>query len=137
MKILVLGAGAIGGYYGARLIEAGADVTFLVRPGRAARLAADGLVVRSELGEFPQPVRCVDDAGVRASDVAYDLVLLACKGYDLASAMEAIAPAIGPRTRILPFLNGVSVYERLDARFGRAHVMGGVSQIATMLDSDG
>lgn len=137
MKILVLGAGAIGGYYGARLIEAGADVTFLVRPGRAARLAADGLVVRSELGEFRQPVRCVDDAGVRASDVAYDLVLLACKGYDLASAMDAIAPAIGPQTRILPFLNGVSVYERLDARFGRAHVMGGVSQIATMLDADG
>lgn len=137
MNILVLGAGAIGGYYGARLIEAGADVTFLVRPGRAARLAQDGLVVRSELGAFQRPVRTIDDAGVRANAAAYDLVLLACKGYDLESAMDAIAPAIGAQTRILPFLNGLSVYERLDARFGRAHVMGGVSQIATMLEADG
>lgn len=134
MKILVLGAGAIGGYYGARLIEAGADVTFLVRAGRAALLEKNGLIVKSELGEFGRPVLCIDQDGVQPD---YDLVLLACKGYDLDSAMDAIAPAIGPNTCILPFLNGMSVYAKLDARFGRAHVLGGVSQIATMLDTDG
>ncbi|SDD12488.1 ketopantoate reductase [Cupriavidus sp. YR651] len=134
MKILVLGAGAIGGYYGARLIEAGADVTFLVRPARAAKLAASGLVVKSELGNFAQPVKTVDSTTVRPD---YDLVLLACKGYDLESAMEAIAPAMNARTGVLPFLNGMSVYDRLDARFGRARVLGGVSQIATMLEADG
>ncbi|WP_423195266.1 MULTISPECIES: ketopantoate reductase family protein [unclassified Cupriavidus] len=134
MRILVLGAGAIGGYYGARLIEAGAEVTFLVRPGRAAALEKDGLVVNSELGAFRRPVLCIDRAGVQPD---YDLVLLACKGYDLDAAMDAIAPALGADTCILPFLNGMSVYARLDARFGRAHVMGGVSQIATMLDGDG
>lgn len=134
MKILVLGAGAIGGYYGARLIEAGADVTFLVRPARAAKMANSGLVVHSELGNFQQPVKTVDRDAVRAD---YDLVLLACKGYDLEPAMEAIAPAIGVNTGILPFLNGVSVYDRLDARFGKARVLGGVAQIATMLEGDG
>jgi 2-dehydropantoate 2-reductase len=134
MKILVLGAGAIGGYYGARLIEAGADVSFLVRARRAAQLATDGLVVKSELGEFRRAVPCVDSKNVRPE---YDLVLLACKGYDLESAMDAIAPAIGPDTYILPFLNGLAVYARLDERFGRARTMGGVSEIATMLDGDG
>ncbi len=134
MKILVLGAGAIGGYYGARLIEAGADVTFLVRPARAAKLAEQGLVVRSELGSFHQPVSTVVGSAVRPD---YDLVLLACKGFDLDPAMDAIAPAIGPNTGILPFLNGVSVYDRLDARFGKSHVLGGVAQIATMLERDG
>ena len=134
MKIIVLGAGAIGGYYGARLIEAGADVSFLVRSGRAARLEKDGLVVKSELGEFRRAVSCIDGKDVRPD---YDLVLLACKGYDLESAMDAIAPAIVPDTYILPFLNGLSVYARLDARFGRPRVMGGVSEIATMLDDDG
>lgn len=134
MKILVLGAGAIGGYYGARLIEAGADVSFLVRAGRAARLEADGLIVKSELGEFRRAVSCIESKDVRPD---FDLVLLACKGYDLESAMDAITPAIGPNTYILPFLNGLSVYARLDARFGRACVMGGVSEIATMLEGDG
>lgn len=134
MKILVLGAGAIGGFYGARLIEAGADVTFLVRPARAARLAGNGLVVRSELGDFRQPVKTVESAAVQPE---YDLVLLTCKGYDLDPAMDAIASAVGPATGILPFLNGMSVYDRLDARFGKARVLGGVAQIATMLERDG
>ncbi|QQX86606.1 2-dehydropantoate 2-reductase [Cupriavidus necator] len=134
MKILVLGAGAIGGYYGARLIEAGADVTFLVRAARATRLAESGLIVRSELGEFRQSVKTVVSATVRPE---YDLILLTCKGYDLELAMDAIAPAVGPDTGILPFLNGVSVYDRLDARFGRRRVLGGVARIATMLERDG
>ncbi len=76
MKILVLGAGAMGGYYGARLMQAGADVTFLVRPRRAQALARDGLTVRSELGDFRAAVKTVLAEHVKAD---YDLVLLACK----------------------------------------------------------
>lgn len=134
MKILVLGAGAMGGYYGARLIEAGADVTFLVRAGRAQALAEHGLVVRSALGDFKRAVKTVQAGAVRPE---YDLVLMACKAYDLEDAMLAIAPAVGSDTAILPLLNGMSAYDQLDARFGRKRVLGGVSYIATTLADDG
>ncbi|APW36317.1 2-dehydropantoate 2-reductase [Rhodoferax koreense] len=136
MKILVLGAGAIGGYYGARLLQAGADVTFLVRPARAARLAADGLVVRSELGDVRQTVKTVQTLQGMAPD-AFDLVLLTCKGYDLPSAMDAIAPAVAGGAAVLPLLNGLKAYERLDARFGRDKVLGGIAVVATMLEKNG
>ncbi|RDK05147.1 2-dehydropantoate 2-reductase [Cupriavidus lacunae] len=134
MKILVLGAGAMGGYYGARLIEAGADVTFLVRPGRAQALERHGLVVRSELGDFHRPVSTVLAGEV---DAQYDLVLLACKAYDIDDAITAISPAVGSGTAVLPLLNGLGAYDRLDHRFGRERVLGGVSYIATMLATDG
>ncbi|HEX4326806.1 MAG TPA: 2-dehydropantoate 2-reductase [Burkholderiales bacterium] len=134
MKILVLGAGAIGGYYGARLLQAGAEVSFLVRPKRKAHLEAHGLTVESEAGRFSQKVTAVESDGLRP---AYDLVLLACKTYDLDEAMAAVAPALGEETRILPFLNGLSTYDRLDARFGPARVLGGVAYIAAMLRPDG
>jgi len=134
MKILVVGAGAIGGYYGARLIQAGADVTFLVRPKRAALLAANGLQVTSEWGDFNGPVNTVQREDLQP---IYDLILLSCKTYDLADAIEDIDPAVGPKTAILPFLNGLSVYDQLDARFGRDQVLGGVSYIATLLDNNG
>lgn len=138
MKILVLGAGAMGGYYGARLIEAGADVTFLVRPGRAQALERLGLAVRSELGDFHRPVRTVLAGEVDAQDdPQYDLVLLACKAYDLDAAIAAISPAVGRGTAVLPLLNGLAAYDRLDHRFGRERVLGGVSYIATTLAADG
>ncbi|VVE49639.1 ketopantoate reductase family protein [Pandoraea anhela] len=130
MKILVLGAGAIGGYYGARLAQAGANVTYLVREKRAEVLAKQGLTIRSELGDVQQSVATVVGRDVTPE---YDLILLASRTYDLDSAIESIAPAMGERTVILPFLNGMSVYERLDATFGRHRVMGGVSYIATTL----
>ena len=138
MKILILGAGAIGGYYGARLIEAGADVTFLVRPQRQALLAQQGLIVDSELGRFAAPVKTVtaEDIAADAAPV-FDLVLLTCKTYDLPQAMEAIAPAMHADTKILPFLNGIAAYDQLDARFGKNRVLGGVAYIATMLTPQG
>lgn len=136
MKILVLGAGAIGGYYGARLLQAGADVTFLVRPARAARLAAEGLVVRSELGNVRQPVQTVQTPG-GVPPGAFDLVLLTCKGYDLPSALDAIAPAVDGGAAVLPLLNGLKAYEKLDARFGRDKVLGGIAVIAAMLEKNG
>lgn len=134
MKILVLGAGGMGGYYGARLMEAGADVSFLVRPARADALTHHGLRVRSELGDVHRRVRTVGAGDVEAR---YDLVLLACKTYDLDAAMDAVAPAVGRHAGILPLLNGLSAYDHLDRRFGRERVLGGVSYIATTLEPDG
>lgn len=134
MKILVVGAGAIGGYYGARLLEAGADVTFLVRPKRAAVLGASGLKVRSALGDFDAPVRTVQSDALKPG---YDLVLLGCKTFDLEAAIADFAPAAGSHTVVLPFLNGLGAYDRLDACFGRGRVAGGVSYIAATLGADG
>ncbi|WP_233237894.1 ketopantoate reductase family protein [Bordetella sp. LUAb4] len=135
MKILVVGAGAIGGYYGARLIQAGADVTFLVRPKRAAALAERGLQVHSPLGDFSGHVRSINAASLQPD---YDLILLSCKAYDLDAALDDIQGAVGEHTpHILPFLNGVGVYDQLDARYGKDRVIGGVSYIATMLDAQG
>lgn len=134
MKILVVGAGAIGGYYGARLLEAGADVTFLVRPRRAALLKEHGLRVKSELGDYAGPVRTVTRDAVAAD---YDLVLLSCKAYDLQAAIADITPAVQGRAVLLPFLNGMGVYDTLDALYGRDRVLGGVAYIATVLEPDG
>ncbi|HXZ49353.1 MAG TPA: 2-dehydropantoate 2-reductase [Usitatibacter sp.] len=139
MRILVLGAGAIGGYFGGRLAEAGADVTFLVRPKRREQIARDGLRIESPLGDARLEVRTVEAGEVRPD---YDLVLFTCKAYDLDSAMEAIAPAMGARPdgrscAVLPLLNGIAHLERLDARFGAASVMGGTCQINATLRRDG
>jgi 2-dehydropantoate 2-reductase len=134
MKILVLGAGAMGGYYGARLTTTAADTTFLVRPERAALLAAQGLRLASELGDVHAKVKTVESL---ATDARYDLVLLACKTYDLDTAVQSIAPAVDNGAVLLPLLNGLAVYDRLDARFGRKNVLGGVSYIATMMEKDG
>lgn len=132
MRILVLGAGGIGGYFGARLIEAGADVGFLVRSQRAQRLAEEGLRVISPNGDFAQPVRTVI-----APEAPYDLVIVSCKAYDLDSAIAAIAPAVGPQTRVLPLLNGLAHLDALDAAFGAERVLGGFAHISVTLRPDG
>lgn len=124
----------MGGYYGARLIEAGQDVTFLVRERRAALLKTNGLVVESALGSFNRSVETIV-AGDSAPN--FDLILLACKAYDLQGAIDTLVPLVGPTTAILPILNGLSAYTDLDFVFGKDHVMGGVSYIATTLGSDG
>ena len=135
MKTLVVGAGAIGGYYGGRMLEAGRDVTFLVRARRAAELARTGLVIRSGAGDFDRASPPV----VTAENLreTYDLILLSCKAYDLESALESIAPAVGEATVILPLLNGMRHLDALDARFGAVHIVGGLCVISTVLDSDG
>ncbi len=135
MKILVVGAGAVGGYFGARLLEAGSDVSFLVRRRRAALLARSGLVVHSRRGD----VRIESPPTVQAGglDGSWDLIILSCKAYDLESAAEAIAPAVGSGTLILPLLNGMRHLEILDARFGARHVLGGTCFISAVLDHEG
>jgi 2-dehydropantoate 2-reductase len=133
MRILVVGAGAIGGYFGGKLLQAGRDVTFLVRPQRAAELASSGLVIESPEGKLTlrQPPAILSD-DIRAS---FDLVLLSCKAYDLAGAMDSFAAALGPETMILPLLNGMRHLELLDERFGRSRVLGGLCVIAATLNA--
>ena len=134
MKLLVLGAGAIGGYFGGRLAESGVDVTFLVRANRRSQLERDGLRVESALGNISRPVTTVLAESVGSG---YDVVLLTCKAYDLPASIEAIAPAIGPRTSIVPLLNGLAHFPVLDARFGASRVMGGTCMIDSTLGRDG
>ena len=128
MRTLVVGAGAIGGYFGGRLLEINRDVTFLVRPKRAAELASRGLTIRSRFGDVSFSI----PATVLAENLreTFDLVLLSCKAYDLEGAITSFAPAVGPHTAILPLLNGMRHLEVLDERFGRDRVLGGQCLIA-------
>jgi 2-dehydropantoate 2-reductase len=135
MKILVIGAGAIGGYFGGRLLEAGRDVTFLVRRERKERLAATGLVIRSGYGDYTLPAPPTVEA--QALDRPFDLVLVSCKAYDLEGAIAGFAPAVGPDTTILPLLNGMRHLDRLDERFGADRVLGGLVLISSGLDPEG
>jgi 2-dehydropantoate 2-reductase len=134
MRILVLGAGAIGGYVGGRLHQSGADVTFLVRPARRERLERDGLVIRSPKGDVTQKVRTAASGGEGGP---YDVVLLACKAYDLASAIDAVAPAVGANTTVVPLLNGMRHIDTLAARFGEAKVVGGLARVGVTMSADG
>ena len=135
MRILVVGAGALGGYFGGRLLEAGRDVTFLVRPRRAAQLAKTGLVIRSKFGdaELANPPTVMADA----LGTPFDLIILSCKAYDLASAADSFAPAVGEKTAILPLLNGMAHLDFLSSRFGSGSVLGGLCLISATLDAEG
>lgn len=132
MRILIVGAGAVGGYFGGRLANAGRDVSFLVRPARAAQLHADGLVIRSPHGDLTlADVKTVDAAAI---DGHYDLIVLSCKAYSLDGAIASFAPAVGPDTRILPLLNGMRHIDVLTRQFGEARVLGGQCVIAATLN---
>lgn len=134
MRILILGAGGIGGYMGGRLVEAGFDVTFLVRLARAAKLKEDGLRVESPLGNLHCEVktRTVDDP-----PDAYDAIVLASKAYDLDDSMATIRNSVGETSAIIPFLNGVRHFDRLRASFPIATLLGGVAHISVTLRPDG
>ena len=123
MRVLVVGAGAIGGYFGGRLLQAGNDVTFLVRPKRASELASAGLVIKSPNGD----VTLKNPPTVQADKIAekFDVVLLSCKAFDLDDAITSFAPAVGPQTSVIPMLNGILHLDILDQKFGRECVLGG------------
>jgi 2-dehydropantoate 2-reductase len=134
MRILVIGAGATGGYFGARLAQAGRDVTFLLRPGRAAAVRANGIRLT---GQGPDEVVPVTVLTADEIDGPYDLLLLTVKNGALDSAMDDMAPAVGPGTLIVPFLNGLSHLDRLNQRFGAGAVLGGVVIVATTVNERG
>ena len=135
MRTLVVGAGAIGGYFGGRLLAAGRDVTFLVRPRRAQQLSEYGLNIDSPVGN----ASIANPPTVLAENLRpqFDLVLLSCKAYDLEGAIQSFAPGVGPDTVILPLLNGLAHLDALDARFGANAVMGGLCFISVSLDATG
>jgi 2-dehydropantoate 2-reductase len=124
MRFLIIGAGALGGYYGGMLLKGGADVTFLVRPRRAAQLAERGLVIKTPDGEFIMPVKAVLSGAVGGP---YDVVFLACKAYDLDGAIDDFAPALSSDGAVLPVLNGINHIAVLSDRFGASRVLGGVT----------
>ncbi len=132
MRILVVGAGAIGGYFGGRLLQAGQDVTFLVRPKRAAELAGAGLVIKSPGGD----VTLKNPPTVQADGLkeTFDVILLSCKAFDLDGAVTSFAPAVGPNSSIIPLLNGMLHLDTLDRKFGRDRVLGGLCAIAVTLN---
>jgi 2-dehydropantoate 2-reductase len=134
MRILVVGAGAVGGYFGGRLLQAGRDVTFLVRPRRAAELAKHGLTIRSPVGDFHR----ASPPTVSQDDLAppFDLVVLSCKAFDLEGATTSFAKGVGPATAILPLLNGMRHIDRLIECFGSERVLGGQCAISTTLSAD-
>ncbi|HZY54610.1 MAG TPA: ketopantoate reductase family protein [Reyranella sp.] len=135
MRILVVGAGAIGGFFGGRLLAAGRGVTFLVRERRAAQLAKTGLVIRSKLGDVHVPSPPLVSAETLKGP--YDVVLLACKAFDLDGALAAFAPAVGPDTAILPLLNGLAHLDALADRFSKRNVLGGQAGLPLTLDAEG
>lgn len=134
MKILILGAGGIGGYFGGRLLQAGANVTFLVREKRRRQLIEGGLRIESQYGNATLRVDAKLQSEIEAN---YDLIILTCKAYDLASAIETIRPAVSRSTAILPLLNGIAHIDVLNKEFGREKVLGGTAKIQVTLSPEG
>jgi 2-dehydropantoate 2-reductase len=132
MRMLVVGAGAIGGYFGGRMLQAGRDVTFLVRPKRATELANAGLVIKSPHGD----VTLKNPPTVQADKLTekFDAVLLSCKAFDLEDAVQSFAPAVGAQTAVIPLLNGMLHLDVLDKKFGPERVLGGLCAIAATLN---
>lgn len=133
MRALIVGAGSVGGYFGGRLAAAGRDVTFLVRPRRAAQLA-EGLTIISKGEETRVPAKLIT-TGKPAGE--FDLILLAVKAYQLDAAIDDFGGYVTQGSMILPVLNGMRHMDILRARFGLSHVIGGVAKIASTLDEQG
>ncbi len=134
MRVLVVGAGAIGGYFGGRFLQAGCDITFLVRPKRAAQLREIGLQLLSPHGDVTlQPQLGTADQITGP----YDAVLMTVKAFGLDGAIADIAKAVGPKTMIMPVLNGMRHLDALIARFGETPVLGGVCLVASTIDPEG
>lgn len=134
MKIVFVGAGGVGGYFGARLAAAGADVALIARGAHLASIRANGLVVESQLGNLRQKIRAeADPAAIGPADI----VLLAVKMWDVESTVAQIKPLVGPETHIVTLQNGIDSPRMLAAAFGAARVLGGVAHIATTIAAPG
>jgi 2-dehydropantoate 2-reductase len=134
MRVLVVGAGAIGGYFGGRLLENSVDVTFLVRERRRKQLEEHGLVIESVNGNVSFVPKTIV-TGEKAEH--FDVVMLSTKAYHLDRAIEDIRPYVTEGTVILPLLNGISHIYQLAAEFGEEHIIGGLCSIESTLDDKG
>ena len=134
LQILIVGAGAVGGYFGGRLAQAGRDVTFLVRPSRAKQLSQDGLRIISPHGDAVLSPKLISADKI---DAPYDIIFLSVKAYALEAAMNDFAAAVGPETIIFPALNGMRHIDILTKRFGEHAVIGGVCLVAAEIDHQG
>lgn len=134
MRILVVGAGAVGGYFGGRLVEKGEDVTFLVREGRKKQLETTGLVIESVHGNVTLTPKTLL-AGEKAEP--FDLIILSTKAYHLDGAIDSFKQYVSEETAILPLLNGMYHYDRLTEDFGEERILGGLCFIESTLDKDG
>ncbi|MBE5252469.1 ketopantoate reductase family protein [Mixta mediterraneensis] len=134
MRILIVGAGATGGYFGARLAQAGQDVTFLVRERRFNQLQKTGLILQTPQGNETLQPQLVQASSLNGN---YDLIILTVKSFGLDQAMEDIAPAVGPDTLIMPVLNGMRHIDTLRTRFGDRQVIGGLCKINATLGEHG
>ena len=135
MIFSILGSGAVGGYYGAKLVRAGHDVTFIARGAHLAAIRERGLEIRSPaLGDFTVRARAEEDTSLVGP---VDVVIVAVKAYDNASALDMIAPMVGPNTTVLPLQNGVDSVDELAERLGQAPIIGGVTYVATALTAPG
>ena len=137
MRILMVGAGATGGFYGAKLVQAGRDITFLLRERRAAQVRERGLEVLDPEGDFKVQPKVLTAAELRAAPQVFDLVVISTKAYQLDAAMDDFAPAVGAETIVMPILNGMRQLSALDARFGAERVVGGTVRVASDLDAEG
>ncbi len=134
MNFLVVGAGAIGGYFGGRLVESGQDVTFLVRERRKEQLEQNGLVIESIHGNFRSNVKAIT---VNDDRKKFDMILVALKAYQMENAMEALAAFMHEKTLILPLLNGYQHYDAFFHHFGKEKVLGGLCFMESTLNHEG
>ena len=137
MRVLIVGAGATGGFFGAHLLQSGRDVTFLVRETRAAQLREWGLEVLGPQSNFTVHPRLITAGELLSKPHTFDLIVITTKAYQLADAMEDLAPAMGPETILLPILNGMRQLSILGERFGKEHVLGGSVRVFAELDERG
>jgi 2-dehydropantoate 2-reductase len=134
MRVLVVGAGAVGGYFGGRLVEKGADISFLVRERRKQQLETSGLVLHSVQGDFQSPISTIV-AGVDTTP--FDLIILTTKAYHLDEVLPNLVSYVGEHTTILPLLNGTAHFEKLKNHFGSEKVIGGLCFIESTLNAKG
>lgn len=135
MRIVVAGAGGVGGYFGARLARGGADVTVVARGAHLDAIRRDGLRVRSAVeGEYTAAVTAVEKVDGLA---AADAVLLCVKSFDTEAAVEQVRPVVGPDTPVLSLQNGVDNEDKIDTLLGAGHAMGGVAYIFATIEAPG
>ncbi|HFK1451272.1 MULTISPECIES: 2-dehydropantoate 2-reductase [Bacillus cereus group] len=134
MRILVLGAGGVGGFFGGRLVEKGEEVTFLVRSKRKKQLEERGLVIRSVNGDFSFQPKLITKEDRTAP---FDVILFSTKAYHLNEAIQDLKPFVGENTVIIPLLNGIAHVSLLQKEFGEEKVIGGLCFIETTLNDQG